>query len=156
MRVRAERSEESLSLLSKNDEVLQLRFRMTAFMSELGEIKILSVKEGEGIKAAGILPEKAEFFQDHFPGFPILPGVLMLEILKRTADRYLNRSEAVKKFAIQRVTRVRFSAYLKPGDAWESELQLASSHGNQSEWNGKLLFQGRLAASARLFLESIE
>ena len=51
--------------------------------------KVDWLKKGEGIAAQGTVPQSAEFFQDHFPDFPVLPGVLMLEILKQTAETYL-------------------------------------------------------------------
>ena len=58
-------------------------------MTTLSIERVLWVKEGEGIAACGRIPKESEFFKDHFPGFPVLPGVLALEMLKQTAERYL-------------------------------------------------------------------
>ena len=98
--------------------------------------------EGQKIKAAGTLPKDAEFFKDHFPRFPILPGVLMLEVLKKAAENALK-----KKLSIDAVKNVKFAAFLRPGDAWEAELELS---GGPAKWEcrGKLFQSGKAAASA--------
>lgn len=109
--------------------------------------KILWNRAGEGIAASGKVPASAEFFQDHFPAFPVLPGVLSLDILKKTAEVYLG-----KKCRVLKAANVKFSSYLKPGDDWESQLKLAAHNGADSEWDAKLTHQNKTAASAKIFL----
>lgn len=116
----------------------------------LGMEKVLSSEPGRRASAAGRLPLEAPFFSDHFPAFPVLPGVLALEILKRTAELCLeNPSKAVLK----KVSQVKFSSYLKPGESWESRVELAGSEGRSREFKAKLFQQDRLAVSARILLE---
>jgi len=117
--------------------------------------KVLWVEKGRGVAASGQIPKTAEFFQDHFPDFPILPGVLALEVLKRTAETYLTAegSSKLTYYSLKKIRAAKFSSYLKPGDDWESRLELMAQEGSQSEWNAKLLHQGRLAASAEFVLE---
>ena len=112
--------------------------------------KILWNRPGEGIGASGFVPVNAEFFQDHFPDFPVLPGVLSLDILKNTAEVYLG-----KKCSVQKVVQVKFSSYLKPGDGWESQLKLLAQNGAESEWDAKLTYQNKTAASAKFFLREV-
>lgn len=120
----------------------------------LGIQKVLWVKAQQGVAACGQIPGDAEFFKDHFPGFPVLPGVLALEMLRQSAEFYyrnLGVEDAVLR--IRKMTAVRFSRYLKPGDLWESELSWKSESGNESVWLGKLYHQSEVAVSARLVLE---
>ncbi len=120
----------------------------------LGIQKVLWVKAREGVAASGKIPEDAEFFKDHFPGFPVLPGVLALEMLRQSAEFYfrnLGIEDAVLR--IRKMTSVRFARYLRPGDLWESELSWKSESGNESVWLAKLYHQGEVAVSARLVLE---
>lgn len=112
--------------------------------------KILWNRPGEGIAASGSVPADAEFFKDHFPDFPVLPGVLSLDILKKTAEVYLG-----KKCSVSKVAQVKFSSYLKPGDGWESQLKLLARNGAESEWNAKLTHQNKTAASAKFFLREV-
>ena len=122
-------------------------------METLGIEKILWIKKGEGVAAAGRVPAGADYFQDHFPDLPILPGVLSLEILKRTAECYLrNENPAVPGYSVKAIKSAKFSSYLRPGDEWESRLELVAG-GASTEWKADLFHQGRAAASARLILE---
>ena len=115
---------------------------------------VLWMRQGEGIAARGHVPERAPFFQDHFPGFPVLPGVLSLELLKMTAEHYLrSNTQREGRYAVKKIQGVKFSTFLRPGDAWESRLELVASNERESEWSGKLLHQDRVAAQARLTLE---
>ena len=116
-------------------------------MSSLAPEKILWVRKGEGIAAQGKVPADAPFFKDHFPDFPILPGVLALEIMKQTAE-----ASAGRPFSLKQIRSAKFSHYLRPGDAWESRLELTEQTGGESQWTGELLHDGRVAASARFVL----
>ena len=87
---------------------------------------MLWVKDGEGIAACGRIPEDSEFFKDHFPGFPVLPGVLALEMFKQTAERYLESlaGNVEQHYFLKQIRATRFSKYLRPGDEWESRLTI--------------------------------
>lgn len=111
---------------------------------------ILWNRPGEGIAASGQVPVSAEFFRDHFPDFPVLPGVLSLDILKNTAEAYLG-----KKCSVSKIVQVKFSSYLKPGDGWESQLKLLAQNGVESKWDAKLTHQNKTAASAKFFLREV-
>ena len=119
--------------------------------------KILWIKEGEGITACGRIPEDSEFFKDHFPGFPVLPGVLALEMLKQTAERYLASlpSGEGQHFFLKQIRATRFSKYLRPGDEWESRLVLTQTADGETSWDAKLFFKGEVAVSAKLTLAKV-
>lgn len=117
--------------------------------------QILWMRPGEGIGAAGRIGRDAEYFQDHFPEFPVLPGVMALEIFKRTAEQYLcgTGQTAPAGIRIREIRQTRFSGYLKPGDRWESRLELVSREGAQTQWRGQLFCGGKAAVSSRMVLE---
>lgn len=137
-------------------------------MTTLALEKVLWRKPGEGIAACGRIPEKSEFFQDHFPGFPVLPGVLALEMLKQTAECYLEsltegaESTSIKHalegrhYFLKQIRATRFTKYLKPGDAWESRLILLETLGEESLWDAKLFHEGEVAVSAKLTLAKVK
>jgi len=116
--------------------------------------KILWLHPGEGIAATGRIPETLELFQDHFPDFPILPGVLAIEILKQTAEHFLHvtgASQGEKSF-LKQIQATKFSLYLKPGDEWESQLRLLSQQGAESCWSARLLHKEKMAVSSQFVL----
>ena len=120
----------------------------------LGIEKIIWVKPGEGIAASGVIPAEEEFFKDHFPGFPILPGVLALEMFRLTADFYLRQAGFDQhRFRITKIRGVKFSHYLKPGETWESHLSLISQREIEFVWNARMIHEGNTAVSARLTVE---
>ena len=126
-------------------------------MTPLAIEKVLQLRSGEGIAACGRIPEESEFFKDHFPGFPVLPGVLALEMLKQTAEHYLRLTgdHPRRRFSLKQIRAAKFSRYLKPGDEWQSHLELLREEGGRSDWNGRLLHGERVAVSARLTLEAV-
>lgn len=116
--------------------------------------KILWIRQGEGAAASGRVPKEALYFQDHFPDFPVLPGVLSLEILKKTAEAYMNQFRPGEKIEVREMKNVKFSSYLRPGDEWESQVKMVSEAGRITEWDVRLLHQNKVAASARMVLSS--
>lgn len=52
--------------------------------------EILELEPGKQIKASKTLPAHEELFRDHFPGFPVVPGVLLTEMMAQAAGRCLD------------------------------------------------------------------
>lgn len=51
--------------------------------------RVLDLVPGKTIRAVKILPSGEELFGDHFPGFPVVPGVLLAEMMAQAAGRCL-------------------------------------------------------------------
>jgi NADH-quinone oxidoreductase subunit N len=52
--------------------------------------RILSLVPGERIEAEREVPQDEDYFQDHFPGFPVVPGVLLTESMGQAAAKCLD------------------------------------------------------------------
>ncbi len=52
--------------------------------------RIIELEPGKRIMAIKVLPAEEELFKDHFPGFPIVPGVLLTEMMAQAAGRCLD------------------------------------------------------------------
>ncbi len=105
---------------------------------------------GKKMSAKGRIPTEGEFFKDHFPAFPVLPGVLALAILTQTLERRYEELGSPYFFSLKKIRQVKFSSTLRPGDLWESCLERLQETEDRSEWYGRLFHQGRVAVSARL------
>lgn len=127
-------------------------------MTTLAIDKVLWLKPGEGIAACGQIPKESAFFKDHFPEFPVLPGVLALEMLKQTAERYLESlaTGEGQHYFLKQIRATRFSKYLRPGDEWESRLMLLQNTGEETVWDAKLIYNGEVAVSAKLTLAKVK
>ena len=108
-------------------------------------------RKGGAVTASGRIPADAEFFQDHFPDFPVLPGVVALDLLKQTIEQ-----ASGKKINLMGFKNVKFSSYLKPGDEWESLAEISATRENETEWAGKILHQGRPAVTAKLIFNECQ
>ena len=78
---------------------------------------VIETSEGE-IRALKQVSAAEEYLGDHFPGFPILPGVLMLETLVQAARRLLEPGEP-HRLVLGEVKAVKYGAMVKPGEALE-------------------------------------
>ncbi len=107
------------------------------------------------LRSRGVIPKDLALFQDHFPKFPVLPGVLSLEILKCSIENCLEISKnRTNRLKLIRVDNVRFQQFLRPGETWECQVTRISLPGESpSTWTGTLRVQARRAMTARLVVD---
>lgn len=59
-----------------------------------------------------------EYLQDHFPTFPVLPGVLMIESMVQAARRLLaERDPALARHVLGSVRALKYGSFVRPGEA---------------------------------------
>ena len=92
------------------------------------------------------------FLQGHFPGNPIMPGVLILEALAQTgAVSALSLPENRGKLAIfGGVKNARFKQPVRPGDVLELSCELVEQHGPVGFGKAAAKVDGKLAARCEL------
>lgn len=64
-----------------------------------------------------------EYLQDHFPGFPVLPGVLMVESLVQAARRLLGE-EGDGRLVLGGVRAVKYGRFVRPGEVLRVEVSV--------------------------------
>ena len=67
-----------------------------------------------------------EYLQDHFPGYPILPGVLMLEAMVQAA-RQLLQPRADHRLVLGRVRSLKYGAMVPPGRSLRVTVRAAAT-----------------------------
>lgn len=77
--------------------------------------KILDLEPGKRITASKVLPASEELFQDHFPGFPVVPGVILTEMMAQAAGRCLD-AEGVHpgRAMLGKINAASFREWVKP------------------------------------------
>lgn len=94
------------------------------------------------------------FFPGHFPGRPIMPGVLIVEAMAQTAGVLVFKSLPEEKFGqavfFLGIDNVRFRKPVTPGDQLRLEVEITKHR--QAIWGfkGKALVDGKLVAEAEL------
>jgi 3-hydroxyacyl-[acyl-carrier-protein] dehydratase len=66
-----------------------------------------------------------EYLADHFPGFPILPGVLMLEAMVQAASKLL--AAEGQRLVLGEVKAVKYGAMVRPGDTLRVEVMAGAT-----------------------------
>ena len=92
------------------------------------------------------------FFQGHFPGHPIMPGVLILEAMAQTAGVYaLSKSENSGKLAyFVSIDNAKFRKPVLPGDTLRFELELLKLKTRACKMRGRAYVGDDLVAGADL------
>ena len=80
----------------------------------IDEIKALV--PGKTIQAVKGIKENEEYFRDHFPGFPVVPGVLLTEMMAQAAGKCLDAERKPRGRAIlAQINRAKFNVWVLPG-----------------------------------------
>ncbi len=112
--------------------------------------RILEINPGN--KATGIknVTCNEEFFQGHFPGNPIMPGVLMIEALAQVAGLLAFRSgaSAGKAVYFMSIERAKFRKPVVPGDQLKLEVTILQQRGNVWKFSGNASVEEKVAAEA--------
>ena len=107
-----------------------------------------------GIKAIGYKNVTANepFFQGHFPGNPIMPGVLIIEALAQLGCVAMLVKEEYKGMIglFAGIDNVRFKKQVVPGDKLELCVELLKLKGPIGKFKGEAKVDGQLAAEAEI------
>lgn len=98
-----------------------------------------------------------EYLADHFPKFPILPGVMMLETLVQAARELVaGRDDAPGlPLVVAEARKVTYAAMVKPGQTLTVEVTLRKTDGKNFDFEGVGKVQGREAVKGRFKLRPV-
>jgi 3-hydroxyacyl-[acyl-carrier-protein] dehydratase len=117
--------------------------------------RIVELKRGQGAILLKNVSQTEDYFTDHFPGYPVVPGSIILGCFEQGAEIFLAVTyDFACRPLLQRVSRASFRHFVLPGDQLELHLSLKSDSTNQIRAFAQV--KGRRIADARLdfFLES--
>jgi len=113
-----------------------------------------------GEKASGIknVTINEPFFQGHFPGEPVMPGVLIIESLAQVgAVAVLSMAENENKLAMfAKVNNFRFRQLVKPGDQLELSINITGMRRNIGKGEGEARVKGEIVASGEIWFALME
>ena len=116
--------------------------------------RILEIEPGKRIVGIKNVTYNEPFFPGHFPGRPIMPGVLILEAMAQTAGvlafKSIPESEQGKPVFFLGLDNVRFRKPVVPGDQLRMELEITRHRQTIWRFNGKAFVEDKLVAEADL------
>ncbi len=100
--------------------------------------KIVSLEENTVIKTIKNVSLAEEYLADHFPTFPVLPGVLLLEGLIESASWLVRKSEnfAHSMILLEEARNVKYKSFLAPGGQIEYTVEAKKIDENVSSFSG--------------------
>jgi len=89
-----------------------VHFKLIDEVIERGEDRLVAIKQ---------VTSAEEYLQDHFPTFPVLPGVMMLEAMVQAARELVGDSGS-RPYVLGVVRSLKYGSFVKPGQALRVEI----------------------------------
>ena len=115
--------------------------------------KILEMEPKKRIIGIKNVSVNEPYFQGHFPGKPIMPGVLILESMAQTGGLLLLQEIADRESKLLyfvAIDNARFRRPVVPGDQLRLEMKVVAWRGNLCKLDGRATVDGALVAEATL------
>ena len=116
--------------------------------------KVVEVRPGESLKAIKSVSLAEEYLADHFPTFPVLPGVLLLQGLVESASWLVRATEdfAHSMILLGQARNVKYRSFLAPGAQIEYQVRAKTIQEMVSSFVGVGLAGGEEVLDARFGL----
>jgi len=118
--------------------------------------RVLETESGKRISTGKGVTADEFFLAGHFPGEPIMPGVMTLEGMIQSAllliDDLYSRGKVTG--SLEKIDRLKFKRPVVPGDRIEFQVQFISQENSLHKFKGKALVEGATAAEADFTLRA--
>lgn len=119
--------------------------------------RIIKIEPGNSIEGIKAWTLSEEFFEEHFPGYPVVPGVLLIESMaqilgflgERSYEEEFDDREGVYVI-LSIVHRAKFRDHVIPGDQCTLKATLKSLDRNRCAGSAKVFVEGKCMAEAEL------
>src|SRR5881275_182177 len=101
--------------------------------------RILEVEPGKRIRMVKNLTLGEEYLADHFPTFPVMPGVLMLQALVETVAWFLRIRDDFRHslIVLREAKNVKYGSFMEPGRQMMITVELVEENGETATFKGK-------------------
>jgi 3-hydroxyacyl-[acyl-carrier-protein] dehydratase len=116
--------------------------------------RIVELEPGAKIRAVKNLSLAEEYLADHFPRFPVMPGVLMLEAMTQAGAWLVRASEdfAHTMVVLGEVANMKCGQFVQPGQTLSVSAEILKDEDRQTKLKARGTVNGQTAVSARLVL----
>lgn len=116
--------------------------------------RIVALSPGESITAIKNLSSAEEYLADHFPGFAVMPGVMMVETLVQAGGWLIRATNDFQHSVVllKQARAVKFNNFVRPGQTLTVNLTVQSRSEGETTFKAIGEVEGNSAVSARLTL----
>ncbi len=117
--------------------------------------RLISLEPGKRLVAERTLLPEEDYLKDHFPNFPVMPGVMMLEALHQAAIWMIRTGDdfASPLVLLREARSVKFGDFLSPGEKLVITVELVKEEGSLCTVKASAEKTGRITVAARLMME---
>ena len=116
--------------------------------------RVLETEGGKHLVAIKNVTMNEPFFQGHFPGYPVMPGVLQIEMIAQAAGLMVlsEMAEGMADFdtILMSVENAKFRKLVQPGDQLRVETKLVSQRRTMAKVAGVVTIDGEVATEASM------
>lgn len=118
--------------------------------------KITAIEKNKSIRTIKNLTMGEEYLKDHFPGFPVMPGVLMLEAMVQSAAWLLRVSSdfAPTIITLAEVNNIKYGQFFIPGKQLKIHVELTGQETDLNNFKGIGEIDAGYAISGRFTLKA--
>jgi 3-hydroxyacyl-[acyl-carrier-protein] dehydratase len=118
--------------------------------------RVLDVVPGKSIVAAKNISANEAYFQGHFPGYPVMPGVLIIEALAQAGGVLAYETAAAEEsiwiLYLVGIEETRFKQTVRPGDQLMLRVELEKRRRNLWRFKGVAEVDGKLVAETQILM----
>ncbi|MQS15555.1 hydroxymyristoyl-ACP dehydratase [Streptomyces kaniharaensis] len=107
--------------------------------------EVLEVVPGLRAVATRNVPGTLALFATHFPRFPVLPGVLILDDIAETA----RLAAGAGAWTLAEVSRIRYRRYVEPGDRMVVDVRITEASADTIRGSATVTVDGRTVTTVR-------
>ena len=118
--------------------------------------RILELDKGASIKAVKCLSLSEEYLNDHFPRFPVMPGVLMLESMFQASMWLIRETNDFKHSTVvlREAKSMKFQGFVQPGSSLVVDAEIKKVEDSITKLKVVGTIDGKPSVSGRLSIES--